>query len=120
ALEVRRSDPTSPATRALPGRGGGTAPRPRRQPMPNDAGAHRGTGPPRSTARSREGGEQGSIPCDGWDRIGTNSGRSPGHPCGAYLVTVAFGAPIARYRSDLVTSPAEKNSGSSAPPAHSR
>ena len=34
-------------------RGGGTAPRPRRQPMPNDAEAHRGTGPPRSTARSR-------------------------------------------------------------------
>ena len=61
-----------------------------------------------------------AFPATAGIAIGTNSGRSPGHPCGAYLLTVAFGAPIARYRSDLVTSPAEKDSGSSAPPAHSR
>src|SRR5439155_13996202 len=103
ALEVRRSDPTSPATRALPGprwRDGAQA--------ATAAHAQQWWGAPRyrsapvnsSIERRRRAGRH--FPAAAGIAIGTNSGRSPGHPCRAYLLTVAFGAPIARYRSDLV------------------
>jgi len=89
-------------------------------PCPTMSGRTEGQGRPGQQLDREKEESRAAFPATAGIAIGTNSGRSPGHPCGAYLLTVAFGAPIARYRSDLVTSPAEKDSGSSAPPAHSR